>query len=104
MIGLFLALGGCSSPAVFERLPESLGGLPAGAPEHPATPYQFPAVHDLPPPRSDQPMSDEDVLNAENALKSARDRQQRFKKPVNDDDGAGTDKKRATNTGDGTNP
>ena len=59
-----------------EQLPPALGGLPAGAPARPATPYQYPAVHDMPPPRATRPMSEEDVLKAEKDLQAARDRQE----------------------------
>src|SRR6185295_6666700 len=35
-----------------KSMPESLGGLPPDTPKSPATPYQYPAVHDMPPPRT----------------------------------------------------
>ena len=32
-------------------------GLPAGAPERPAEPVPYPAVHDMPPPRNSTPLN-----------------------------------------------
>ncbi len=49
---------GCSSYTLIDALPQSVGGLPEGTPERPATPQQYPAVHDLPPARSDTPLNE----------------------------------------------
>ena len=46
-------LSGCAPGPMIDRLPADVGGLPAGAPARPATPYQYPAVHDMPPARAD---------------------------------------------------
>ena len=91
--GLALALAGCSVSPVLERLPESLGGLPADAPAPPMDPYKFPAVHDMPPPRATQPMTDQEQLDTEKALQAARDRQETQEKA--DDKDAPTAKKKA---------
>ncbi len=74
---LFLAgfLAGCSSGAVIDQLPSGLG-LPAGAPERPTTPYVYPAVHDIPPPRATPTLSEEQQVEAEKELAAARDRQE----------------------------
>lgn len=73
---VLLGLVGCSAgPLIGDRLPEAAGGLPAGAPARPATPYQFPAVHDMPPPRDTKPLSDEDQAKLEKELQATRDRQ-----------------------------
>ncbi|HEY2756965.1 MAG TPA: hypothetical protein VGJ01_14670 [Pseudolabrys sp.] len=64
-----------------------MGGLPSDAPARPATPREFPAVHDMPPPRADEPMTDEEQLKTEKALTSARDRLEGTRK-AGDDDGA----------------
>jgi hypothetical protein len=72
---LAVALAGCSSGPVIDRLPGGLG-LPADAPARPTTPYQYPAVHDMPPPRATKPMTDEELLKAEKDLQAARDRQE----------------------------
>ncbi len=77
---LGVLMGGCAAgPSVLqtvpESLPESLGGLPAEAPVAPKTPYQYPAVHDMPPARPDTPMNNDQLIKAEQDLQSARDRQ-----------------------------
>jgi hypothetical protein len=51
-------------------------GVPAGAPARPETPYQYPAVHDMPPDRSSVPMSEEEQVKLEKELSSVRDRQE----------------------------
>jgi hypothetical protein len=73
-----IALGGCSSTQIVDDLPGVIG-LPQDAPARPATPYQFPAVHDMPPPRTTEPMSAEDQLRMEKELSAARDRQENGK-------------------------
>ena len=78
ILGLTLALGlaGCSDAPIGERLPTEMGGLPKGAPARPATTGQYPAVHDMPPPRSTDPMTDDEQLKLEKELQAARDRQE----------------------------
>lgn len=68
-------LSGCESGSVIDSLPGPVG-LPAGAPERPAAPYKYPAVHDMPPPRATQPLSDEQQYKLERELQAARDRQE----------------------------
>lgn len=69
-----LPLAACSTMG--DSIPANLGGLPATAPERPAAPPVYPAVHDMPPPR-DAPMLDEDEQKRlERDLISARNRQQ----------------------------
>lgn len=51
-------------------------GLPAGAPERPAVPPPYPAVHDLPPPRNSVILSGVEQAQIERDLAEARDRQQ----------------------------
>ena len=70
-------LTGCTEPLMSDRLPSELGGLPAGVPARPVTPYQYPAVHDMPPPRATTPMSDEEQVRLEKELQAIRDRQER---------------------------
>jgi hypothetical protein len=74
--GLAMALSACSAGPLGDRMPESLGGLPAAAPARPATPYQYPAVHDMPAPRPTAPMTDVEEFKLENELRAVRDRQQ----------------------------
>lgn len=66
-----LPLAGCSS--TFASLP--LVGEPADAPKAPADPGSFPAVHDLPPPRSDAMMGTAEQARVEKELAAARERQ-----------------------------
>jgi hypothetical protein len=70
-----VSLTGCSAGSLVEQLPPSLG-LPAGVPAQPVTPYQYPAVHDMPPPRSDTPLTAEQQLEMEQQLTTLRDRQE----------------------------
>jgi len=70
-------LTGCSAGPLVESLPESLGGLPAGTPPPPKVPFQYPAVHDMPPPRSTQPLSDEQQWRLEQDLNALRNRQEK---------------------------
>ena len=73
------SLTGCSAGPLsdsLKQMPESLGGLPPDAPKTPAMPYQYPAVHDMPPPRSDEPLSEDRQWQLEKELNAARDRQE----------------------------
>src|SRR5262245_7560682 len=81
LVAFAVVLTGCSS-SLIEQLPEGVGRPPADAPSAPQTPYQYPAVHDLPPPQGTKPMSDEELRRAENALKTARDRQEKLQKAL----------------------
>lgn len=79
---LGLAMTSCAAgPSLFqtvpESLPESVGGLPADAPAAPAKPYAYPAVHDMPPPRTAKPLDDNQQIQLEKDLEAARDRQMR---------------------------
>jgi hypothetical protein len=74
-VAMILGLPGCSAGSVFDRVPESLGGLPSDAPARPEGPAQYPAVHDMPPPRDTKPLSEEDQVKLEKDLQATRDRQ-----------------------------
>ena len=76
VLGLGLALAGCSPGPMVEQLPTALGGLPSSAPQPPAKRYRFPAVHDAPPPRVTAPLTAEQQLQMENELQTVRDRQE----------------------------
>src|SRR5215468_2001520 len=73
--GLALGLAGCSAQSVLDKLPADMG-LPAGAPARPATPYEYPAVHDMPPARATVPMTEEEQAKLEKELTNVRDRQE----------------------------
>jgi hypothetical protein len=51
-------------------------GLPANAPARPAEPLPFPAVHDMPPPRSNSMLTEVEQQKMEDDLVAARTRQQ----------------------------
>jgi hypothetical protein len=70
------ALAGCSAGQLGDTLPNSMGGLPEGAPVRPNTTRQFPAVHDMPSPRPTTPLSAEDQLKLEKDLQDARTKQE----------------------------
>jgi hypothetical protein len=72
---LTFALAACTAGPMIDSLPAGVG-LPAGAPERPATPYQYPAVHDTPPPRATPVMSEEEQVKVEKDLTVVRDRQE----------------------------
>jgi hypothetical protein len=67
-------LAGCAPGQMADGMPSSMG-LPAGAPARPATPYEYPAVHDMPPPRTAPTMTEEQQLKLEKELTAARERQ-----------------------------
>ena len=69
-------LAGCSSASITDQLPASVGGEPAGTPARSTTAYEYPAVHDMPPPRATQAMDEEQEFKAEKDLAAARDRQE----------------------------
>lgn len=75
-LALGLSLAGCSASQVFERLPTELGGEPTGTPSSPTTPYVYPAVHDMPPPRSVPALTDEQQMDMEKELQATRRRQE----------------------------
>jgi len=72
-VGLALALGACSSTV--SQLPSEVGGLPAGTPPRSAAPAAYPAVHDMPPPRTDVVLSKDEQKKAEDELAAARTNQ-----------------------------
>jgi hypothetical protein len=75
-VTLALVLAGCSGASIADQLPTSVGGLPAETPARPATAYEYPAVHDMPPPRATTPMTDEQQMEMEKQLTATRDRQE----------------------------
>jgi hypothetical protein len=97
-LGLTIVLAGCTAAPMIDGLPTNMG-LPAGTPERPATPYQYPAVHDMPPPRPTQPMSEEQLQNLENELAVVRDRQEAREGPAKKTGQTVKKKPTAANTG-----
>ena len=99
-LALLAGLGGCSAGSIVDKLPADMG-LPAGAPARPATPYEYPAVHDMPPARATVPMTEDEQVKLEKELANVRDRQEgrtqspkkpapKTKKPPNDAEGGQT--------------
>lgn len=74
-LGFATVLTGCTPGPVIDRLPGGLG-LPAGAPARPETPYEYPAVHDMPPDRASSPMTEDEQVRLEKELINVRDRQE----------------------------
>jgi hypothetical protein len=78
LVALLLAgaamVSGCSSYALIDAMPTAVGGLPEGTPERPATPQQYPAVHDMPPPRNDIPLNEAEKKKLKDDLTASRER------------------------------
>jgi len=70
-------LTGCASQSLFDKIPQSMGGLSPDAPARPVVTPAYPAVHDMPPARASEPLTDEQQKNEANDLQSLRDRVQR---------------------------
>ena len=92
MLGVALALAGCSPAPVIERLPTELGGMPSAAPAAPRTSYRYPAVHDTPPPRGTAPLTDEQQLELEKQLQDARQKQESQADDLKDAEGTSAGK------------
>ena len=73
-MALAAGLAGCSAGSVIDKLPGSMGE-PGDTPVRPTAAYQYPAVHDMPPSRADQPLTDEQQVQMEKDLEKVRDRQ-----------------------------
>ena len=78
LLGLGLTLVGCAAAPLVDQLPAGVG-LPAGTPARPVAPYQYPAVHDMPPDRATVPLTEEQQFKLEKDLQAARDRQEATK-------------------------
>jgi hypothetical protein len=69
-----MSLAGCAAATIGDHLPSAAGGLPQNAPPRPSTSGDYPAVHDMPPPRSTTPLSEEEQQKLEDDLIAARKR------------------------------
>jgi hypothetical protein len=74
LFGAALILAGCSMGTVGDHIPAAAGGLPEGTPQRPAKPPPYPAVHDMPPPRSSTVLTDAELKKLEDDLVAARKR------------------------------
>jgi hypothetical protein len=66
-------LAGCGA-IVADHLPTVAGGLPEGVPDRPTKQTNFPAVHDMPPPRASTVLTDTEQKKLEDDLIAARTR------------------------------
>jgi hypothetical protein len=73
-LALAASLTGCSAGPLTDQLPAEFK-MPADVPQS-STHYQYPAVHDTPPPRAIKPMTAEQQLEMEKQLTTLRDRQE----------------------------
>jgi len=80
VLGLAAALSACSPAPILDRLPSGMG-LPANAPARRETPYDYPAVHDMPPDRAAAPMTEEEQVRLEKDLATVRDNQEGREEP-----------------------
>jgi hypothetical protein len=69
-----LGMSGCST-AQIDSIPKEIGGLPEGAPKRADVPPGYPAVHDMPPPRTNTLLDEEQQKRMEADLIAARNRQ-----------------------------
>jgi hypothetical protein len=70
-----MVLVACST--ALSEMPKQLGGLPAGTPSRPDAPPEYPAVHDMPPPRTAAVLTEEERKKAEAELAAMRAEQAR---------------------------
>jgi hypothetical protein len=74
-LALAASLGACASTVA--DLPAQLGGLPAGTPERAAEPAAYPAVHDMPPPRPNTVLTEDERKKTAADLAALRARQEK---------------------------
>jgi hypothetical protein len=68
-----MPLAGCGA-MIGDALPVAAGGLPGDAPDRPAAPAAYPAVHNMPPSRNTTPLSYDQQKQLEDDLVAARNR------------------------------
>jgi len=80
-IGPALACAGSiflvSCSTVLSEMPTQVGGLPAGTPQRPAVAPEYPAVHEMPPPRTAAVLTEEEKKKVEAELAAMRAEQAR---------------------------
>jgi hypothetical protein len=57
---------------MFAAMPKAVGGEPANTPEKSAAKYEYPPVHDIPAPRVQKLMTDQQRREAETAMDADR--------------------------------
>jgi hypothetical protein len=65
----------CST--ALSEMPKQIGGLPAGTPARPEAAPEYPAVHDMPPPRNTAVLTEEERKKVEAELAAMRAEQAR---------------------------
>jgi hypothetical protein len=78
LLGVTLALSACSTG---DMLSESLGGLPADAPQRPTTTLPTPNVYEVRPTRAAAPLSDDEQKKLESDLVTLRESQKQRANP-----------------------
>jgi len=78
-IALAAAVCGCSPGVMIDKLPSGVGE-PTATPDRPATPYTFPAVHDMPPQRADTLMNEQQQVDLQKDLEAERAKQEALEK------------------------
>jgi hypothetical protein len=78
-----VALAGCAA-TIGDYAPTAIGGLPEGTPQRPKQSSAYPAVHDMPPPRATQVLTDAERNKLEGDLVAARERAAAAAKPAAD--------------------
>jgi len=68
-----LMVAGCANTTA-DHAPTSVGGLPGDAPARQTAPSAYPAVNNVPPPRSDTLLNSEEQKKLEDELAQARNR------------------------------
>jgi hypothetical protein len=81
MLAVALLVSGCSTTEI-DRIPQDMGGLPAGAPARPAEAPAYPAVHDMPPQRATSLLDAEQQKRLEADLIAVRNRQPNQQKNI----------------------
>ena len=71
------AVSGCTT-YIADNLPTAVGGLPEHTPARPATPAEFPAVHDRPEPRTQGLLSEDERKKLKDDLTATRERTNRL--------------------------
>ena len=75
VVALVATLGACAGTVA--DMPPEVGGLPAGTPQRPTQPGVYPAVHDMPPPRPNTVLTEEERKKTEADLKALREQQEK---------------------------
>jgi hypothetical protein len=84
LLAVFLTACTSAVPTV-SSMPKEIGGLPEGTPARPASQLAYPAVHDMPPPRTKAVLTPDELKQAESDLTAAADRQPKPRKTKADD-------------------